>query len=161
MSIEIQNRLNIWKSQDFPVKWYRPDLKVRSFFRKVKWTWQRAKYGWCDRDIWNLDFTLGNYIASSVYKLSKTTHGYPYGITEKEWDKVLKDIANDFYYGTNDDLNPNVYEDRLDFSKKDTEEQKELWKKYSDEELRIYRLMEAKRHRGFVNLEKWFSNLWD
>ena len=164
MNYEMENKLNIWKFSDVPRKWYRPDLKVRSFFRKIKWAWQRAKYGYCDRDLWNLDYTLGNYIAGSVYRLSKITHGYPHGISEIDWNNILKSIATNFYMGVNEDCYGNIYEKEvadLPPYEKQTEEQKEMWKKYSEAELDINNLMSDHLHNGFTALEKWFPHLWD
>ena len=69
MTVKIENKLNIWDYKDV-FRWYRIDKRISLFFRKIKWAYQRAKYGWCDRDLWNLDWTLGNYIASSVNELA-------------------------------------------------------------------------------------------
>lgn len=153
------NQLNIWSKNDYPVKWYRPDLKVKNFFRKVKWTWQRAKYGWCDRDLWDLEYTLGNYIASSTEKLAEITHGYPPNITEEKWDNILKKISEDFYFGVNEDYYENPYEEEWFNSL--TPEKEELWKKLSDREIEIHKAMSDHLHNGFVALEKWFPHLWD
>ena len=161
--MKFENKLNIWKWDNY-IPWYRLDKKLRGFFQKVKWTWQRAKYGFCDRDLWSLDYTLGNYIASTVYKLSKTTHGYPYGTTEKDWDNILKSIVANFYMGVNEDCYENIYEKvvaELPPYEKQTEEQKEMWKRYSEREVDIANLMAYHRKEGFKVLEKWFPSLWD
>lgn len=164
MDFEIKNKLNIWEIDIFPEKsWYRIDLKCRSFFRKIKWTCQRAKYGWCDRDLWDLYYTLGNYIASSTKELANRTHGYPPGITEKEWDNILKNISKHFYLGVEEDYYVNPYEKKLQLLScdKESEKYKEVWKKYSEEEIENNRLMREHLHEGFTQLEKWFPHLWD
>lgn len=163
MDFKIQNKLNIWKFQDCAARWYRPDLKVRNFFRKIKWTWQRAKYGYCDKDLWSLDYALGNYIASATNKLSKKNHSHPYSTTEKEWDDILKNISINFYMGVNEDCYDNIYEKVIASlpSVDQTDEQREMWKRYSEREIDIANLMAYHRKEGFKSLEKWFPNLWD
>ena len=47
MDFKIENNLNIWKLED-PSPWYRIDKKIRFFLKKIKYMFQRAKYGWCE-----------------------------------------------------------------------------------------------------------------
>lgn len=162
MATEIKNNLNIWDYKE-PCAWYRLDQKVASFFRKIKWMFQRAKYGWCDRDLWSLDYSLGNYIASSVEELANRTHGYPLGTTESQWDEILRAIALSFYLGTNEDAWTNIYESKLTYepySQLD-EEGKAIWDKWFQEEREIDAAMEIRRQEGFQLLKQWFPNLWD
>ena len=160
--MKIKNNLNVWKYKDY-YPWYRPDKKIAGFFRRYKWAWQRAKYGFCDRDLWNLDYTLGNYIANTVSQLAKTTHGYPHGITEDKWTEILNGIAKDFYLGTDDSLYKNEYEDKINSNVYSLcfKSNKDLWKKYSERELEIANVMSAHRCNGFKELAKWFPHLWD
>lgn len=166
MSLEIQNKLNIWKWEE-PYRWYRIDRKIRFFFRKIKWAWQRAKYGYCDRDLWNLDYTLGNYIASSVNKLADITHGYPYGTTPEEWDGILRSIARNFYLCTNEDCYDNPYEhmwfrfETEDGSFDAAARKSELWDKYMRVEKEKLDTMDIRRQEGFNLLQKWYTDLWD
>ena len=135
MSLEIKNKLNIWKYKEY-CRWYRIDKRVALFFRKIKWMWQRAKYGYCDMDLWALDYTLGNYIASSINKFADITYTYPYGITPDEWDSILRSIARNFYLGVNE----------------------ECWDIPEEEK---FITMDTRRQEGFNELSKWFYELWD
>ena len=163
MSIEIKNRLNIWEYK-YPCRWYRFDEKIKTFFRKLRWMRQRAKYGWCDLDLWNLDYTLGNYIASSVNELANRTHGYPYGLDEQEWDRILREIATSFYLGTNEDVWDNPYEDKVSYKTmySDLEKpERDVWDKFFEREEGNRKSMEIRRQEGFKVLMKWFPHLWD
>lgn len=163
MSLEIQNKLNIWKYTEH-WQWYRIDKHIGLFFRKIKWMWQRAKYGYCDKDLWSLEYTLGNYIASSVNELANRTHGYPYNITEEEWDNILRTIARDFYLATNEDEWDNPYDDMLDYSafyNSLPDDKKEYWDKWFKVEEENDRSMDIRRQEGFKLLQKWFVHLWD
>lgn len=163
MSLEIQNKLNIWKYKEYCC-WYRIDKRVTLFFRKVKWMWQRAKYGYCDMDLWALDYTLGNYIASSINKFADITHTYPHGITPEEWDSILRSIARNFYLGVNEECWSNPYEDSLCYDRpynKLSEDEQKVWDKFFKEEIANKRTMEIRRQEGFNELSKWFYELWD
>lgn len=163
MSIEIKNKLNIWKWEE-PCHWYRIDRKIGFFFRKIKWAWQRAKYGYCDRDLWNLDYTLGNYIASSVNKLADISHGHPYQLTPEEWDGILKSIARNFYLSANEEEWENPYESQLPYGILYTDlskEQKEIWDNWFQVERKHSLSRDIRRQEGFKLLQDWFLNLWD
>lgn len=163
MAIKIENKLNIWDYKDV-FRWYRFDKRISLFFRKIKWAYQRAKYGWCDRDLWNLDWTLGNYIASSVNELANRTHGYPHGLSPEEWDRILRRIAREFYLGVNEDSWTNPYESDISYEKNYLElgeTERTIWNKWFEEERKIEEFMEAYREEGFRDLVKWYSHLWD
>ena len=163
MTVKIENKLNIWDYKD-AFRWYRIDKRISLFFRKIKWAYQRAKYGWCDRDLWNLDWTLGNYIASSVNELANCTHGYPHGLSPEEWDRILRRIARNFYLGVNKDCWTNPYENDISYEKNyhELEEaERTVWNKWFEEEGKIEEFMKARRKEGFCDLVKWYSHLWD
>lgn len=163
MNFSMFNNLNIWKWEE-PIRWYRVDRKIAFFFRKIKWMFQRAKYGYCDRDVWNLDYTIGNYLASTLNKLANTTHGHPTDVTEKEWDDILKNMAYNFYVGTNEDFWEDPYSKLLSYEKNFNElgeEQQELWRKWFEKQADNYKLMAEHRHKGFESLEQWYGHLWD
>ena len=162
MTVKIENKLNIWDYKD-AFRWYRIDKRISLFFRKIKWAYQRAKYGWCDKDLWDLGWTLGNYIASSVNELANCTHGYPHGLSPEEWDKILRTIATNFYLGVNEDSWTNPYEDKVTcklYNKLERAEQV-IWDKWVAEERRIENYMAFCREEGFKDLMEWYPDLWD
>ena len=163
MGFVIRNNLNVWDYKE-PCHWYRFDRKIKTFFRKIKWSWQRAKYGYCDMDLWSLDHTLGNYIASTVNELANRTHGHPITTTEEKWDEILRTIAQDFYFGVNEDCWENEFERFLTYEttydKMDPDE-KANWDKWFKREAQTADIMAEHLQRGFDNLIEWYPHLWD
>lgn len=128
--MKFENKLNVWGDKCH-APWYRIDRKISFFFRKIKWSYQRIKYGYCDKDIWNLDYTLANYIAATVTRLEEKRAGYPGKITDEEWSQILKSIATDFYMSVDGD---------------------DYFISGSNNEVRL--------QEGFHLLQKWFYDLW-
>lgn len=163
MAIKIENKLNIWEYTEYS-RWYRIDQKIGLFFRKIKWMWQRAKYGWCDKDLWCLDYTIGNYLATSIEELANRSCGYPANVTPEEWDSILRNIARDFYLGVNEECWVNPYEELLSYEKTYNNLPKEdqaTWDKWFEKEADNDRSKSIRIHEGFCKLEKWFKDLWD
>jgi ABC-type amino acid transport substrate-binding protein len=111
--------------------------------------------------LWSLDYTLGNYIASSVNKLADVTHTYPHGTTPEEWDGILRSIARNFYLGTNEYEWKNPYDKELYEHHYSGVERKKLFKKWAAVEEENFRAMQIRRQEGFNLLQKWFTHLWD
>lgn len=128
--MKFENKLNVWGDKCH-APWYRIDRKISFFFRKIKWSYQRIKYGFCGKDLWSLDYTLGNYIAATVSELDKKGMGHPSNLTEKEWHQILNSITTSFYLGVNDE---------------------DYFLSSVNSEVRL--------QEGFHLLQKWFSNLW-
>jgi len=68
----------------------------RKVKRKIKLYCQRAKRGFGDEDLWNLDYFLSGVISKSIRELIKQKHGYPVEMTEEEYDRKLTRIAEGF-----------------------------------------------------------------
>lgn len=154
--------LNVWNFKDY-CRWYRIDKKIFFFFKKVRYAYQRAKYGYCDRDIWNLDYSLGNYISATVAQLAKTTHSYPYGINEEEWIDKLRFISRSFYLGTHEEEWKNPYEEEI-FSfplYNKTPEQEKITKRWLEIEKSNKKAMDIRLQEGLNELSKYFRDLWD
>ncbi|MBE5905017.1 MAG: hypothetical protein E7275_12150 [Pseudobutyrivibrio sp.] len=43
----------------------------------IKYAYQRAHYGYCDRDIWNIDYWFLKVMPAMLEQFKETTHGYP------------------------------------------------------------------------------------
>ena len=69
---------------------------IRRIPRKIKLYCQRAKRGFADEDLWNLDYFLAGVISKSMRELIKQKHGYPAEMTEEEYDRRLTKIAEGF-----------------------------------------------------------------
>lgn len=62
-------------------------LKDIKFKRKMKK--QRAKKGFCDIDVWNIDMFIENTLLNILKQFKKEHIGYPFDITSEEWDNII------------------------------------------------------------------------
>ena len=49
----------------------------KNFFRRLKWSFQRVKYGYCDYDAYDIGEWLCSVIPSALRHFSEVTHTYP------------------------------------------------------------------------------------
>ncbi len=64
--------------------WYKKDLKRENINDKlyrwrmnIKYIYQRAKYGYCDRDIWSIDYWFLEVMPGMLQQLKENTDSYP------------------------------------------------------------------------------------
>lgn len=60
--------------------------------RKLKLFWQRITRGWDDSDTWALDATIALFALPRLKRFRQLTIGYPVGLTEGEWKRILNEI---------------------------------------------------------------------
>lgn len=107
-----RNDLSVWKMGYFPWRFGNIIYNIKNFFRNFKFAWQRARYGYCDVDVWGLREHLLVLLRESLYKLANECHSYPPNYTDEEqWEKELRQAAEDCHYA-NFDNQPNEYADR-------------------------------------------------
>ena len=64
-------------------------VNPKEWYRQIKWFIQRGKRGYSDQDLWNAD----SHIARTVLAFIEMNRmGYPMGLTEKRWAKILEEI---------------------------------------------------------------------
>ena len=57
--------------------------------RNIYHMYQRIKYGYCDRDVWSIDYWFLNVVPNMLEDLKETTHGYP-----DQTEQIAHAIAN-------------------------------------------------------------------
>ena len=89
----------------------KPKEKYKRWRRNIKFAYQRVRYGYCDSDIWSIDYWFLNVMPGMLQQLKETTHSYPcfqgsishavYGtaVSEdaddagmKQWDEILSEM---------------------------------------------------------------------
>lgn len=65
-------------------------------WRELQYAWQRIFRGWDDRVIWSIDWYLAEVMPVWIRRLKETKIGYPMGMEEDEWDKILDGIIEGF-----------------------------------------------------------------
>jgi hypothetical protein len=105
-------------------------VRIKRFFR---WPWQILTRGFCDKDLWSLDYTIAKFIRPRIRAFRDNLHSHPGDLTEQQWDDILKSI-----------------EDAMDLICKE------------EEETRILTSFEAGQVEiGLNNLAYYFRDLWD
>ena len=110
--------------------------------RKIKHWYQRAKRGYSDEDVWNLDWYLRGILAGGLRQLADNKNSYPgakpFGTFEK-WLKFLRDTAQ-------------AFQDVIDYEDTGWEKDKDYSKMKQ-----VYK----KEEQAIKNLAPWFGHLWD
>lgn len=161
---------NVFNHIICPWRYFSNWLKnIKTIGRGIKWSYQRITKGYCDRDTWNLDRSICDYLYGTLKQLSATSHSWPDNKfkTFEEWHDYLSKMA-DFFYKANLENNyyKNEYEEKYlngfytegnNFLNKDTD----LTKKYFNREKEIFRQQQEDLRAGLKMLENVFYTLWD
>ena len=75
----MEERNNIWKL-------YISRNPFKKFFKRIKFSIQRIKYGFCDWDTWSLDTYLSTMIPDALRKFAKDTICYPYDLAIDDFE---------------------------------------------------------------------------
>ena len=158
--------------------------------RNLRHSYQRVKYGYCDRDVWSIDWWFLNVVPNMLEDLRDTTHSYPVEFANshnvkkindkgepdagaQKWDAVLREMIHLFREANKETCsmkNPyqNEYDKYLmqnyDLEKGKQHENKEydaLAKLYLEEEAEICEYREKCKNKALALFSKWFWDLWD
>lgn len=98
---------NVWDKSDFWYERKRPWNIPRLVLRNIKYSWQRITRGYCDKDLWNIDYWFMNLIPDMLQQFKDTRHGSPGNLGKEytdehgilcndechaEWDKILEQM---------------------------------------------------------------------
>lgn len=144
--------------------------RVRWFWKNLRCAWQRAKYGVCDYDWWNLDSWILRVIPRALRELAKNTRDYPlfgdtYGIYNKEdWQRTLRELADSFDYCheklyNHDD--ENEYFEALVEARKTHTETKEIIEQCNAREAELWKQYTDKLAGTFDKFVKLLPAMWD
>lgn len=76
---------------------YRVRCFVENFFRGIKYRRQRARRGYSDRDLWDINYYLAEIIPPMMRHLKENGSGTPTRLkSREEWEEILEDIAKGF-----------------------------------------------------------------
>ena len=91
--------------------WISPVKIIRRWRRNIKHAYQRIRYGYCDRDVWSIDWWFLNVVPNMLQDLRKTAHGFPSEVGDMvgydgqnidkskeqeaidKWDSILAEIV--------------------------------------------------------------------
>lgn len=91
------------------VRFENPVEELTRWSRNLRYMYQRARYGYCDRDIWMMDDWFLSVIPNMLDELNRTRHGFPSALLEdenqdeeanergnREWGRILSEMAHCF-----------------------------------------------------------------
>lgn len=151
--------------------WWKEKLSPKTYWRWVKWTWQRGRRGYADCDVWGTDSYICDVVIPMLKQLKKA-RSYPAGSMpeggdytdyteadcqrwQKEWDERLNVMIAGFeaargiidgppdHFFTPDESQPFGLHYDHPSAQKWEEEQEQI------------------RLKGFEEFTKSFYNLWD
>lgn len=76
--------------------------------RRIKYAWQRLVRGWDDSELWNLDYTIAEFILPRLIRYKEISISYGAKYTEEEWSDILDKMIHSFQVIT---ANEGVYYD--------------------------------------------------
>ena len=142
-------------SPTFIKGWYKREKlprKISLFFQDLKFCRQRIKYGWCDRDTWNMDSWFLEVIPPMLKHLRNNKHGHPINMTAEEWNRTLNKMICLF------EVCRRKEEDEDKLFGMYFKENRELWHK---ELLKHDAYVDKCKNKAFEMFSKYFGNLWD
>jgi len=157
---------NLFSPWRHPRNWLE---NIKSFFRSLKWCYQRAIKGYCDKDIWGLDSSICDYLYGTLKQLSKNCHGWPDSKFEtyEEWQEYLSETAELFYRANlANEYYKNEYEEEylasfsINVEKLAYKRDKELADKYLNREKEIFKQQQEDLKLGLKKLNDVFYALY-
>ena len=139
--------------------------------RKIKYIYQKIRYGFSARDLWSLDHTITDFVLPRLISFrngggnssSDGPSGYPMLVGYEEWLRILDKMILAFEYHK---LDMEDVESGIDTDKWIVDEpggkvifpdQDKKWEEYKKEAERREKIMEE----GFALFAKYYRNLWD
>ena len=165
-----------------------PIENFKRWKRNIKYIYQRVKYGYCDRDVWSIDYWFLNVVPSMLEDLRDNAHGCPPrgrldakildGDDMGEWKKILSEMVFLFREANEETcLRLNSYEDEYQKARDEFEEKekgltkrdifqnmpenKDIVDKYLDESHKITAYRAECKDKAFLLFAKYFFDLWD
>lgn len=162
--------LNVFKGSYY--RW-RPSTffsNIAHFFCTLKWAWQRATKGYCDRDLFDFDSFHTELLINGLTDFVKDLHGAPVEFFDHEndsiqpWVDYINEIRRHLYNSTGRSKEQkNEYADRF-FNKK-IQKNKRQWayikRQYFRREREIDEWQDNEFKKGMEMLVKVHRHLWD
>ena len=136
-----------------------PFQKIKRWVTNVRRTYHRAKYGFCDFDVWEMDSWFLAVVPAMLEHLRNNHSGFPDAIYDyypeidretdedgekasQKWDEILTEMINVF-----DELYP--YESRG------------ISASHNLTPAEVRQRRDELKARGFELFSRWFFNLWN
>ena len=173
------NKLNVLTYGFFPWRLCTLWHNFRQVGRNLRYVLQRATKGYCDQDLWNLDYFYSQLFVNTLTDFSKQLHGAPSKFYDEESDSIsrwidyINEMRDHFYNSIEEnEVEKNEFEDDYMFIaygdtndhivgtqlSREQNEARELWLK-REKEINDWRANELKTALNM--LENVYEDLWD
>lgn len=145
----------------------RPLERIKWWIRREKFKWQRARWGFSEYDVWDLDVYLAELIGDALFYRAKHSCSHFHDMTEsesqqwfidtaqmfKDWNRELPEPAYEAYKAS---IKRERFDGGVTISGDD-----DLAKAWKEELLANYEYKKARLAEGFARLHERFGDLWD
>jgi hypothetical protein len=141
--------------------------RIEWWYKRHKCARQRARWGFSEYDVWDLDCYLSELIGDMAKYLAEHNMSHPYDVTTEEWQTILNTISKCFKqynierptpaYEAYDKAMTRISEPGCVTVKAPIE----LLEAWRAEELANDEAKMTELKQGFDLLFKWYQNLWD
>ena len=142
--------------------------RVKWWFRRWKFKWQRALWGFSEYDVWDLDVHLSELIGEMLLYRAKHSCSHFADMSESESQQWFIDTAQMFKDWNRDLPTPSYDKYRASVVRtknKDgsitVEGDSELARAWVEEEKANYEYKKSRLKEGFARLHDKFGELWD
>jgi len=150
--------------------------KIGVLWYGVQNVFERAKKGYCDRDLWDIRDWFTTIMPKMIDDFEVSRHGYPGNITDEEWTEILKQIS---YYFRESNINTCSQKNEIEYDCKinfipiknsecytldviyPTKEDEEKEKLYLQKERELEKYREDCFQKGIELFSKYIDHLWD
>lgn len=147
-------RMGLWKR----IKWW---------FRRAKYARQRARWGFCEQDIWGMDAYFSELLRDMFAYWAKHHNSHPYEMSSEEWQQTLINMSECFAQYTREFPCPAYEAFHKAVTRKkieggiEIEAPDDLLEAWRQEEREHYEYKMSKLKEGFDLMYKYYPNLWD
>jgi hypothetical protein len=142
--------------------------RIKWWFRRAKYVWQRARWGFSEYDVWDFEAYHADLVAAMMRYWAEHNHSRHPEMTNEEWQAIMNKIAECFEFWNKDLPTPayDAYHTAVKRIKNDdgsvtVEAPDDLLQAWRDEEWANYNLKMEKLKEGFDLLYKYYPHLWD
>ena len=145
------------------------------YFEDISCAFQRARFGYCYKDLYNIDIWFLTIMPKMLQKFKEKSMTYPSFLTPEEWDDILDEMIfcfNEANVETCSLKNEIDYDVSFDFIEQDngfhtldikylTKEDKEKQQLYQKREEKLEKYRNENLKKGLNLFVKYFKLLWD
>ena len=141
---------------------------IAQFFDNLGAAWQRATKGYCVGDIWNLDYSVINYLINTLTEYRNTTVSWPDRLTfetYEEWIDYIDHIIDELEFARADRDEYNEYAAAYHAMgikpyNQYTDEEKLLLGNYIDRDAELYRKQQSFARTAIIRLAEHLDDMW-